>query len=641
MNRITFVALAMLAASGAAWSALAPGEPLPAGITAADCPEANSICGYLPVPLDRKHPDGAKLNIYFELYFHSNAGPAESTIMANLGGPGFGTTANRDSFQYLFGANMDKHDLLLVDDRGRGQSAPIDCAELQHGGALFAVAEQDCSNQLGLAASRYASGDIAEDMNDVRAALGIALIDYYGASWGGVDAIAYATRHPDHLRSLVLDSPVGPPSIIPSVRRMSYQTHATPVVLANLCNRSPLCAPDHPNAAADLSGLIQALRLRPAEGDSHDASGNPVHIRVDERALLDYVLSDSIFHGNFSTRTETLAAAVALQQGDSAPLLRLAAEGLFSLDPYDHGDAGYLSMGAFYATSCMDAGEPWNWSSSPAERAEAYAEFIGTLPNDYFAPFSRSVGNDILFSDRGKQCLWWKKPTPSAPIVRPGDVYPNVPVLVLGGDVDARVPLAANRAVAALFPNSTFVALANARHVTMFSTGCAVALANTFIDSFTPGDTSCARTPEFLWPAVGRFPLLARNARAAQATAQNQASVAERRVASVAVAAVVDAFQRSLIGSGSGVGLRGGSFQTNDYLTYTFTASAFSQDVQVTGSALWDYDYSVQSDITVSGAGTAGGTLHISGSWGLGIPGNFTVTGTLGGKPVAVLVPEI
>ena len=60
------------------------------------CPaEAQALgatCGTLPVPFDRDHPRRQMINIYFELYFHSNPGPAESAILLNPGGPGAGTT---------------------------------------------------------------------------------------------------------------------------------------------------------------------------------------------------------------------------------------------------------------------------------------------------------------------------------------------------------------------------------------------------------------------------------------------------------------------------------------------------------------------------------------------------------------------
>ena len=85
------------------------------------------------MPLDRDRPKLGKIRIYFELYPHSGPGTAESAILVNLGGPGATTTGQRDFFHFLYGANLDVHDLLLIDDRGRWFSNPIDCAELQHG----------------------------------------------------------------------------------------------------------------------------------------------------------------------------------------------------------------------------------------------------------------------------------------------------------------------------------------------------------------------------------------------------------------------------------------------------------------------------------------------------------------------------
>jgi hypothetical protein len=127
--------------------------------------------------------------------------------------------------------------------------------------------------------------------------------------------------------------------------------------------------------------------------------------------------------------------------------------------------------------------------------------------------------------------------------------------------------------------------------------------------------------------------------------------VAERKVVTVAVAAAIDALQRSIIGSGNGVGLRGGTFHTDygDGSVWTTTLSncAFAKDVTVNGtvtwhySSVWYYSGSLVADLTVSGSGTAGGTLHVEGTWQAPGPvGNFSVFGQLGAQQVAVLVPE-
>lgn len=616
---------------------------LAANVTLVTCPEANSICGYVQVPLDRKQPNGTKLSIYFEQYFHSNPGPAESAIMVNLGGPGIAMVAPyHDYFQFgLFAANLDVHDLLLVDDRGRGQSGLIDCPELQHGTADFVTAQHECAAQLGAAASRYGTGDVAEDMNDVREALGYDLIDYLGASWGGADAIAFATRFPQHIRSLVLDAPTGPPVVIPYTRLQSFRTHAEPAVIGNLCARSLLCAPDHQRPDEEIEQLIESVRAVAVEGDSHDASGNPLHVRIDEPALLDFVV-----RGNFATINETLAASASLERGDAVPLLRLAAEGFYTLTR-DSGDPTFYSQGAFYATGCADSGEPWDWLDPVAERLKEDNNFLADLPDDYFAPFSKSVGRDILFSVLGKQCLWWEKPTPSAPIAPRHVTYPPVPTLVLVGDIDDVVPPAASKAVAAIFPRSTFVTVANSRHETTGYTQCGTKLANQFIETLSPGDTSCANTPEYIYPAIGLFPILARYARPARADSSgtNRIGEAERKVVSVALATAIDALQRFNIGSGAGVGLRGGTFSsggTFPIFSITLANCVFSEDVIVNGTITWSYaDGSMTADLIVSGLGTRGGTLHVSGVWGgVGPVGNFLVSGELGGKHVAVLVPE-
>ena len=168
----------------------------------------------------------------------------------------------------------------------------------------------------------------------------------------------------------------------------------------------------------------------------------------------------------------------------------------------------------------------------------------------------------------------------------------------------------------------------------------------------------CAKVAETVWPAVGRPPLLATGARPADVDpgGVNEIDVEERKVVTAAVAAVTDALQRGLVGGlGHGVGLRGGSFSLawGPQLTLTLVYCAFTADVKVSGIVTWAHsdifgaggflpaNRPLTADLIVSGPGTAGGALHIAGSWLSNDPNRyFSVTGTLGGKKVAVLVPE-
>jgi pimeloyl-ACP methyl ester carboxylesterase len=598
------------------------------------------MCGKLPVPLDRQHPQGRKIKIYFELYLHTNSGPAESAILANPGGPGASTTGLRAIALALFGGNLDQHDLLLIDDRGRGLSAPIDCEDLQHGTAPFAQAEADCAAQLGDTASRYGTGDVAMDTDAVRAALGYDKVDYWGGSYGGEDVTAYATRFGEHLRSIVLDAPEGTPGL----RAFSLDGNSARATSREVrldCQRSPTCTADHPNPDAEFDQLIQAVRSKPVQGYAYDASGNLIQVRLDEGALLFLAINPT---GKFVNVGELLAAADSLSHNDPAPLLRLGAE----VTPLvtDYGDPTGGSQGDYYAALCVDAHQPWDWSKPLPERMEQFADAVSDLPSDHFAPFSKAAGTSLSASLE-KQCLWWEKPTPSSPVAPPHATYPNVPTLVLDGDMDTVVPMEEVRKVAALFPGSTFVPVAEAGHETIVWTQCSALLQSQFFETLQVGDTSCTQTPETFWPALGRFPRVAAEARPAEVdpNGNNQIGEAERKVVTVAVATAVDALKRTTIGSGNGVGLRAGTFQTSfdadgNQIT-TLTNCSFAKDVTVNGTVTWGTDLSFVADLTVSGSGTTGGTLHVEGTWQAPGPvGEFKISGTLDDRQVAVLEPE-
>lgn len=641
-----------------------PGTANAAAIMSATCPDdALSygypvVCGYVPVPLDWAHPAAlGSIKIYFELYTPAHSGPAQSAMLMNWGGPGSSTTANRFYAFYFFGNNLDKHDLLLIDDRGRGLSNTIDCPDLQHGTAPFAQAEAECAAQLGKAASRYGTGDIAQDTDAVRAALGYDKVDYFGWSYGGADVEAYATRFGNHLRSIVLDSPVGTPALYQFDFDQARAQAESPMVRLD-CLRSLNCAPDHPLPDVELDALAWTLRNHPFEGDSYDASGNPLHVRIDEGALLGYVIDNPT--GLFMSTGELLAAGDALWRGDPVPLLRLGAEGYFPLVG-DYGDSTFFSWGANLATWSADFQFPWSWSAPVSKRQKQYNAAVGALPWWYFEPFSKQAATSNLLFDFVLPQLWWEIPTPPSPIALPHARYPHVPTLVLSGDMDSRVPLEITKKVASLYPDSVFVRVAEAGHAAITWSQCAAGLASEFIRTLKVKNTKCAGTPETVWPAVGRFPLFARDAVPAEIdkTGSNKIGTDERRVVTVAVATAIDAMQREFWGSGDGVGLRGGTFHTDygDFYTTPWevylTNCAFAEDVTVSGTATWSPgdtkylfggftgDFSFSADLTVAGTGTKGGTLHVEGKWlAHGPVGKFKVTGTLGGQNVAVLVPE-
>jgi pimeloyl-ACP methyl ester carboxylesterase len=605
-------------------------------------------CGYLPVPLAREHPRGvAQIEIYFELYLHTNPGPAESAIFINPGGPGLTTTGLRSLLEPLYSASLDVHDFVLFDDRGRGSSAAIDCSDLQHGAAPFDTAVAECAAQLGASANAYGTGAIADDAEALRAALRYNKIDYLGGSYGGEDATAYATRYGFHLRSILLDAPAGSP-YLPAFAADRGSTSSIPRAIELGCQRSPTCRVDHPDPDSELSALIQAIHDFPLNGTGNNASGVPTPVTMDEGSLAALLTAGTgppfgpPGSGGFVDDNEVLAAARAYAQGDSVPLLRIGAEGIIPLS-IDNGDPTFFSEGDFLATLCIDMIEPYSWHNSMSMRAAQLNDAISDLPPGYFSPFTNDVARYPIFAFEG-QCLNWQRPTRPDPVLPRTPAFPDVPVLVLHGDMDAQISTEQVQAITEQFPHGKLIQVASSGHVTSGFGECGTNISNHFLETLEPGDTSCAQTSETVWPAVGRFPLLAIDALPATPAAGNHGTIHDLKVVSVAVATMRDTLQRTTLGSTGGVGLRGGTWTDTVGATsqvITLSGCLFSEDISISGTITYGFDTSVSASLSVTRLGEVLGTLNVTGFFlHTGPVGNFSVTGSIGGRQIAALVPE-
>jgi hypothetical protein len=218
--------------------------------------------------------------------------------------------------------------------------------------------------------------------------------------------------------------------------------------------------------------------------------------------------------------------------------------------------------------------------------------------------------------------------------------------LVLSGDMDDSVPYEEVSRVAAEFPRGTLVRVAASGHVVSGYSHCAAVLEARFVETLQIGNSECTETPETVYPAVGRFPIVAADARPAAVGpgGRNRVGVAERRAVTVAVAAALDALKRSTFGSGNDACLRAGSFTTAYHpaeWVLTLKDCSFSTDISVSGTVKWGARRSLDADLSLSGSGTKGGPIHVRGTFeAQGRVGNFEISGKLGGLNVALLVPE-
>ncbi len=91
----------------------------------------------------------------------------------------------------------------------RNGPSKITCPELERGDDPQ-TAVPACAQELGPARNFYTSRDAADDLDDIRQALGVDKVAIVTASYGTWVAQGYAIRHPQHVELMVLDSTYGP-----------------------------------------------------------------------------------------------------------------------------------------------------------------------------------------------------------------------------------------------------------------------------------------------------------------------------------------------------------------------------------------------------------------------------------------------
>ena len=305
------------------------------------CRDAAAYCGDVERPFDPGDPAMGSIRIHFEFYQHSVAGKSSGTLVATEGGPGYPATGSRGDYLALFKPLMPDHDVLMMDNRGTGQSGAIDCHELQTGEKWTVESVAACGASLGERAPLYSTAYAADDLAAILTALGLGKIDLYGDSYGTYFEQAFALRHPDALRSIVLDGAY--PLTGPDYAWYPSYAGATRDKFNLACARSPSCS-ELPGTSLDhISSALDELRRSPFSARAFDIDGRERRFTADASQLAIVMMGGA---PSLTTVREVDAAARAFTGRDRAPLLRLMAETIAAVDSRDPtGDPTKWSAG--------------------------------------------------------------------------------------------------------------------------------------------------------------------------------------------------------------------------------------------------------------------------------------------------------
>ena len=562
------------------------------------------FCGAVRRPLDPRLPAGPTIPIHVD-FVPARDGTTRRTIVAVEGGPGFPSSGSYGEYTGTFRPLLAHTNLLMVDNRGTGQSALIRCrgvdrlpATARASGPAFDRLAGACGRSLDHhwrdaagafihAADLFGTAEAIGDLRAVLHRLALPRISLYGDSYGSWFAQAFAARYPGVLRSVVLDSTYAITGLDPWYRAAVTSGLAA---MDRVCARDPGCrrAGRGSTAARRFGRLLARVRRDPVTAAVRTVHGT-VAFRITARHLADLFQNAGI--SAFVWRDLDAAARAALHR-DWVPLARL-----LHADDSDGGvaDPGYFSDGAYLAVSCTDYPQLFSLTAPPATRRAQLGAHLTHAPRA-LAPFTAAEWTSMSgYSEPFDACLDWPAPVHTAPvpslIARP--LPASVPVLIVGGDLDDLTPLSqARRFGPKLGADVRIVDLRNTVHVTSegdsvltLGARCARAIIDRFTaDPHGPVPTACAaRIPPIHTP--GADPRRLAGTVPAAVVSGPRLSRRVRQAVTVAAAALADVTVRRAIGGGRrGVGLRGGTDTVAPGGRFTLRAIAWVRDAPVSGT---------------------------------------------------------
>jgi pimeloyl-ACP methyl ester carboxylesterase len=223
-------------------------------------------CGTLAVAENREAPDGRTIELFVARIPALKPDPAADAFMVINGGPGASSVDLYVGLQGAFAPVRLERDIIIVDQRGTGRSAPLECSLPEQPLTAFdesatTAATRLCLDTLNADPRFYTTSIAVQDLEQVREALGYRQWTLYGVSYGTRVAQHYLRRYPDAVRALVLDGVLPPDQALGPDIALNAQL-ALDAVFAR-CADEPACAARFPEPARQFERLASRLRQTP------------------------------------------------------------------------------------------------------------------------------------------------------------------------------------------------------------------------------------------------------------------------------------------------------------------------------------------------------------------------------------------
>ena len=469
LNRYTMPKLALILLLV---SAAASAEP---ALELSDCridagPGTTSIaarCGTLIRPLDPSDTGSETIELSVAVVPALTLEPPRDAFVPIAGGPGMSSIQFYAGWAGAFERVRQHRDILLVDQRGTGQSAPMTCDvddEIVEGAyseedTLRAV--EDCLATLPYDPRFFTTSVAVTDLEALRVALGYDALNLYGSSYGTRVAQHYARRYPDRARTVVIDGVVPPQ--LPLGPDIAIESQLALDRVLDRCSEDAACAAQFPDLRKDFQRLRDTLK----------DSVIPVHVPNPVTGQLETL--------DFSSDHMAAAIRLFLYNHRTIALLPL----LIS----EAANGNLVPMAAQFQMVVVSLNEALNIGMHNAVMCTEDTPFIDFAAVDQAALDASYLGPLQLEAIRTMCSVWPKGPLDDdlrSPLAT------DMPVLLLSGDSDPITPPQYAELAAVEMRNAWLLTGKNQGHG-LGAIGCMPRVIDMFIENMRleDGDADC------------------------------------------------------------------------------------------------------------------------------------------------------
>lgn len=378
-------------------------------------PGIKARCGTFLRPVDPADPASAQLELSVAVVPALNLDPQPDPLVPLAGGPGQGAIQFYSAYVAAFEPARRDRDILLLDQRGTGGSARMDCpvdddiVAGQFSNELTIEYTEACLAQLPHDPRYFTTSVAVTDLEALRQELGYPSLNLLGVSYGTRVAQHFARRYPASTRTLVLDGvvppqlPLGPDIALEAQRALDN-------IFAR-CADEPACNQRFP----DIRQAFASLLLRLTESPVAVELANPVSGQLESLDFGRHELAAAIRLLAYQPRSVAIIPLL-IDEAANDNFLPLAAQ--FQMTVSSLVDA--LALGMHNTIMCTEDVPFIDHSSFDHE----------ALKSTYIGAFQLEALEAI--------CSVW----PAGPLDN-GFATPlatDIPVLLLSGDADPITP---------------------------------------------------------------------------------------------------------------------------------------------------------------------------------------------------------